>query len=45
MLINELIEELEDIIIEHGDNIEIETFSNILFVTDDQGENIQEIEI
>jgi hypothetical protein len=45
MRINDLIEELEDIIIEHGDNFNIETFSNILFVTDDQGENIQEIEI
>ena len=45
MMINDLIEELVDIINEHGEDINIETFSNILFVTNDQGENIQEIKI
>jgi len=44
MLINDLIEELVDIINEHGENIEIETFSNILFVVDNY-KNIKEIEI
>jgi len=44
MLINDLIEELVDIINEHGEDIEIETFSNILFVVDNH-KNIKEIEI
>ena len=45
MNINELIEELVFIENIRGDKFQIETFSNILFVLDEKGNNVDEINI